>query len=69
LRKFTDYEESGRGIRLVDELSHRWGSRTTRHGKVVWFELELPAGRNGGNGGSNRNNGSSVGGKGGHPDE
>jgi hypothetical protein len=28
----------------VDELAHRWGSRTTRHGKVVWFELELPAG-------------------------
>jgi len=53
LRKFTDYEESGRGIRLVDELSHRWGSRTTRHGKVVWFELELPAGWNGGNGGGN----------------
>ena len=44
VRGFTDYEESGRGIRLVDELSHRWGSRTTRHGKVVWFELELPSG-------------------------
>jgi hypothetical protein len=44
VRGFTDYEESGRGIRLVDELAHRWGSRTTRHGKVVWFELELPAG-------------------------
>jgi len=44
VRGFTDYEESGRGIRLVDELAHRWGSRTTRHGKVVWFELELPNG-------------------------
>ncbi|MCQ4040855.1 SpoIIE family protein phosphatase [Streptantibioticus rubrisoli] len=36
--------ESGRGMRLVDELAHRWGSRMTRHGKVVWFELELPMG-------------------------
>ncbi|MBS2549568.1 SpoIIE family protein phosphatase [Catenulispora sp. NL8] len=44
VRRFTDYDESGRGIGLVDELAHRWGSRTTRHGKVVWFELELPSG-------------------------
>jgi hypothetical protein len=43
-RQMTDYGEGGRGIRLVEELAHRWGSRTTRHGKVVWFELELPAG-------------------------
>jgi hypothetical protein len=41
-RGFTDYEESGRGIQLVDELARRWGSRITRHGKVVWFELDLP---------------------------
>jgi PAS domain S-box-containing protein len=47
VRRFTDYEEGGRGIRLVDELAHRWGSRITRHGKVVWFELELPAGWDG----------------------
>jgi hypothetical protein len=43
-RRLTDYDEGGRGIRLVEELAHRWGSRSTRHGKVVWFELELPAG-------------------------
>jgi PAS domain S-box-containing protein len=47
VRRFTDYEEGGRGIRLVDELAHRWGSRSTRHGKVVWFEMELPAGWDG----------------------
>ena len=40
----TDFEEGGRGIRLVDRLAHRWGSRITKHGKVVWFELELPFG-------------------------
>lgn len=37
-----EFEEGGRGIRLVDQLAHRWGSRATPHGKVVWFELELP---------------------------
>jgi PAS domain S-box-containing protein len=56
VRGFTDYEESGRGIRLVDELAHRWGSRTTRHGKVVWFELELPNG-NGSNAGRSADSG------------
>jgi PAS domain S-box-containing protein len=40
----TDFEEGGRGIRLVDQLAHRWGSRATRNGKAVWFELELPLG-------------------------
>ncbi len=28
---------------LINELAHRWGSRATRDGKVVWFEMELPA--------------------------
>ncbi len=44
LRPIDEGDESGRGMRLVNELAHRWGSRTTRHGKVVWFELELPLG-------------------------
>ncbi|HWG26214.1 SpoIIE family protein phosphatase [Actinospica sp.] len=43
-RGLTDYEEGGRGIQLVDQLARRWGSRATRHGKVVWFELEPPSG-------------------------
>ncbi|MET8700569.1 SpoIIE family protein phosphatase [Kitasatospora sp. NPDC004723] len=38
-------DEGGRGIHLVNELAHRWGSRRTPEGKVVWFELELPPGR------------------------
>jgi len=37
-------DEGGRGMHLVNELAHRWGSRTTSHGKVVWLELELPLG-------------------------
>jgi len=40
----ADDEEGGRGIQLVDQLARRWGSRATRHGKVVWFELEPPSG-------------------------
>ncbi len=41
-RRAMTGDEGGRGMHLVDELAHRWGSRSTGHGKVVWFELELP---------------------------
>lgn len=42
LRRPATDEEGGRGMRLVNELAHRWGSRVTRTGKVVWAELRLP---------------------------
>ncbi|MFK0191662.1 SpoIIE family protein phosphatase [Kitasatospora sp. NPDC090308] len=42
LRTSAEEDEGGRGIHLVSELAHRWGSRPTRHGKVVWAEIELP---------------------------
>jgi len=29
---------SGRGLRLIDELSHRWGSHARDGHTVVWFE-------------------------------
>jgi anti-sigma regulatory factor (Ser/Thr protein kinase) len=32
---------SGRGLVLVDSLSHRWGYERTRSGKAVWAELHL----------------------------
>ncbi|MEJ5945086.1 ATP-binding protein [Pseudokineococcus basanitobsidens] len=32
----------GRGLVLVEALSSRWGTRTVRGGKAVWFELPLP---------------------------
>lgn len=35
-------EESGRGLLLVERLAARWGSRLSRLGKIVWFELALP---------------------------
>ncbi|MFI6447680.1 SpoIIE family protein phosphatase [Kitasatospora sp. NPDC050543] len=41
-RRAREGDESGRGMHLVEELAHRWGSRSTGHGKVVWFEVELP---------------------------
>ncbi|MCD0482345.1 SpoIIE family protein phosphatase [Streptacidiphilus sp. ASG 303] len=44
LRRASAEDEGGRGMRLVNELAHRWGSRTTPLGKVVWAELELPPG-------------------------
>ncbi|MET9401602.1 SpoIIE family protein phosphatase [Kitasatospora sp. NPDC002965] len=44
MRRAREEDEGGRGIHLVNELAHRWGSRKTPDGKVVWFELELPPG-------------------------
>lgn len=33
-------EEFGRGLRLVDTLSSRWGWQRTQRGKYAWCELE-----------------------------
>ncbi|MDJ0343427.1 SpoIIE family protein phosphatase [Streptomyces sp. H10-C2] len=44
LRRVSENDEGGRGMYLVNKLAHRWGSRTTHQGKVVWLELELPLG-------------------------
>jgi hypothetical protein len=35
-------DEDGRGLRLVSQLSSRWGTSRKAVGKVVWFELPLP---------------------------
>jgi anti-sigma regulatory factor (Ser/Thr protein kinase) len=36
-------EESGRGMFLVEQLTHgQWGSAPTRHGKQLWGRLPLP---------------------------
>ncbi|WP_344466625.1 SpoIIE family protein phosphatase [Kitasatospora kazusensis] len=43
-RRANDSDEGGRGMHLINELAHRWGSRSTTEGKVVWFELEIPPG-------------------------
>lgn len=32
--------EHGRGMRIVEALTSRWGTDPASSGKVVWFELE-----------------------------
>ncbi|MFF3256385.1 SpoIIE family protein phosphatase [Actinacidiphila glaucinigra] len=34
-------DENGRGIHLVTQLSHRWGTRDTSDGKMIWSEQKL----------------------------
>ncbi len=44
IRSAGETDEGGRGLYLVDQLASRWGSRPTRDGKAVWFELPTSAG-------------------------
>ncbi|MDH6706418.1 MULTISPECIES: ATP-binding protein [unclassified Kitasatospora] len=32
--------QSGRGLQLVEGLTHRWGAEPQKLGKRVWFELD-----------------------------
>jgi PAS domain S-box-containing protein len=41
IRSAGENDEGGRGLYLVDQLASRWGSRPTRDGKAVWFEMPL----------------------------
>ncbi|MFH9729165.1 SpoIIE family protein phosphatase [Streptomyces sp. NPDC017260] len=45
LRRAHAYDEGGRGLLLVAQLTQRWGSRQTGTGKTIWAEQPLP-GRN-----------------------
>lgn len=47
LRRARIFDEGGRGLLLVAQLTDRWGTRHTREGKVIWAEQPLPAGRPG----------------------
>ncbi|MER7849124.1 ATP-binding protein [Kitasatospora sp. NPDC096077] len=38
--KATELAESGRGLLLVEGLTHRWGVEPQKLGKRVWFELD-----------------------------
>jgi PAS domain S-box-containing protein len=44
IRSAAETDEGGRGLYLVDQLASRWGSRPTRDGKAVWFELPISPG-------------------------
>ena len=45
IRSAGETDEGGRGLYLVDQLATRWGSRPTRDGKAVWFEVPVSPGR------------------------
>jgi serine phosphatase RsbU (regulator of sigma subunit)/PAS domain-containing protein/anti-sigma regulatory factor (Ser/Thr protein kinase) len=42
LRRAHVYDEGGRGLLLVAQLTQRWGSRQTGTGKTIWAEQPLP---------------------------
>jgi PAS domain S-box-containing protein len=41
LRRAKVFDEGGRGLLLVAQLTERWGSRHTPEGKTIWAELTL----------------------------
>src|SRR5215472_5823041 len=45
IRSAGETDKGGRGLYLVDQLATRWGSRPTRDGKSVWFEIPIDGGR------------------------
>ncbi|MET7727344.1 SpoIIE family protein phosphatase [Streptomyces mirabilis] len=42
-RRARTYDEGGRGLLLVAQLTERWGTRHARHGKTVWAEVNESA--------------------------
>ncbi|MBB2910903.1 serine phosphatase RsbU (regulator of sigma subunit)/anti-sigma regulatory factor (Ser/Thr protein kinase) [Streptosporangium becharense] len=42
MREMSSTSDTGRGLHLINWLAHRWGSRTTPKGKIVWIEQRLP---------------------------
>ncbi|WP_328773408.1 SpoIIE family protein phosphatase [Streptomyces sp. NBC_00286] len=41
LRRAKTFDEGGRGLLLVAQLTQRWGSRHTPEGKTIWAELTM----------------------------
>ncbi|MDC2948045.1 ATP-binding SpoIIE family protein phosphatase [Streptomyces heilongjiangensis] len=44
LRRARTFDEGGRGLLLVAQLTDRWGSRPSGAGKTIWAEQALPPG-------------------------
>ena len=42
LRRAHMFDEGGRGLLLVAQLSERWGTRPTETGKVIWSDQTIP---------------------------
>ncbi|MCH5675592.1 SpoIIE family protein phosphatase [Streptomyces gilvus] len=43
LRRARVYDEGGRGLLLVAQLTQRWGTRHEQTGKTIWAEWALPS--------------------------
>ncbi|MEU2926921.1 SpoIIE family protein phosphatase [Streptomyces sp. NPDC007251] len=43
LRRARAFDEGGRGLFLVAQLTERWGTRHNREGKVIWAEQLTPS--------------------------
>ncbi|MGA5562879.1 SpoIIE family protein phosphatase [Streptomyces platensis] len=43
LRRARTYDEGGRGLHMVTQLTEGWGTRHTPTGKTIWTEQRLPA--------------------------
>ncbi|WP_262391485.1 ATP-binding SpoIIE family protein phosphatase [Nocardiopsis sp. CNR-923] len=43
LRRARVFDEGGRGLFIVAQLTHRWGSRHSGTGKTIWAEQLLPS--------------------------
>jgi GAF domain-containing protein/anti-sigma regulatory factor (Ser/Thr protein kinase) len=48
LRRARTFDEGGRGLLLVSQLTQGWGTRQTTSGKTIWAEQLLPTGHAGG---------------------
>ncbi|MET7488764.1 SpoIIE family protein phosphatase [Streptomyces sp. NPDC005538] len=44
LRRARTYDEGGRGLHMVAQLTQGWGTRQGPMGKTIWAEQSLPAG-------------------------
>ena len=42
MRRARVFDEGGRGLLLVAQLTQRWGTRQTSTGKTIWCEQSLP---------------------------
>ncbi|WP_449060276.1 ATP-binding SpoIIE family protein phosphatase [Planomonospora algeriensis] len=41
MREAAGTDDSGRGLQLINWMAHRWGTRPTPQGKIVWVEQKL----------------------------
>jgi len=41
LRRARTYDEGGRGLLLVAQLSRRWGTRSSERGKIIWADQPI----------------------------